>query len=339
MLFSDELGNHQLYFATNLIIDLKNSSYLLAYYNLTNRTNYGIQGFHNARFLYTIPDPGYEQYYAYFYSRFTTWGVSGIASYPFDRFTRLDLSLAAQVHSKDVIDATVFVPTKTKYSLVPSVSYVLDNTSWSYFYPKSGTRWNISVSASPGLATNFIGFFTPAVDIRHYVKLFGGVSFAARFSGAVSLGPNPQKFYLGGMDGWINSYTSTYAYPITEPEDISFYGIGLPLRGYAFNERIGTKYMLTNLALRFPFPIFVGGAPLGLFAEAFMDAGTAWNKDLYLFRVGKNKSIMTDDLLTSAGIGFRTYFFGFYLKMDIAWRTNLQSSSHPQYLFSIGQDF
>lgn len=339
MLFSDELGNHQLYFATNLIIDLKNSSYLLAYYNLTDRINYGIQGFHTARFLYTIPDVGYEDTYNYFYSRFTTWGVSALTSYPFDRFTRLDLSFAAQVHSKDVIDDNLDIPTKTKFSLSPTLSYVFDNTSWSYFYPKGGTRYNLSVSAAPGFGSKFIGFFTPAVDVRHYIPLFGGTSLAMRFAGAVSVGPNPQKFYLGGMDGWINSYTSEYAYPITEPEDISFYGVGLPLRGYAYNEKVGTKYILSNIAWRFPFPIFVSGAPLGLFAEAFVDAGTAWDKQLYLFRKKSDGSFITDDLLMSTGIGFRTYFFGFYLKMDIAWRTDLQSSSSPNYLFSIGQDF
>jgi hypothetical protein len=338
MLFSDELGNHQLYFATNLIIDLTNSTYLLAYYNLSDRTNYGLQGYHYARFLYTVPDPGYEQY-AYFYSRFTTWGVSGIASYPFDRFTRLDLSFAAQIHSKDVIDDNLFIPKKTKYSLSPTLSYIVDNTSWTYFYPKAGTRYNISLSAAPPFGENFIGYVTPSVDLRHYVKLFGGMSLALRFAGAFSVGQNPQKFYLGGMDGWINSYISATAYPITEPEDISLNAVALPLRGYAFNEKVGTKYMLSNIALRFPFPVFVSGAPLGLFAEAFVDAGTAWDKQLYLFRRLYNGSIVTDDLLMSTGIGFRTYFFGFYLKMDIAWRTNLQTSSQPIYLFSIGQDF
>lgn len=338
MLFSDELGNHQIYFATNLIIDLTNSTYLLAYYNLSDRTNYGVQGYHFARFLYTVPDPGYEQY-SYFYSRFTTWGISGMASYPFDRFRRLDLSFAAQIHSKDVIDDNLIIPKKTKYSLAPTLSYIVDNTSWSYFYPRSGTRYNLSLSAAPPLGDNFIGYVTPSIDFRHYIKLFGGMSFALRFAGAFSVGQNAQKFYLGGMDGWINSYTSTYAYPITEPEDISLNAVALPLRGYAYNEKIGTKYMLSNFALRFPFPVFVSGAPLGLFAEAFLDAGTAWYDKLYLFKKQANGKVVTDDLLMSTGLGFRTYFFGFYLKMDIAWRINMLTSSEPIYLFSIGQDF
>jgi hypothetical protein len=342
LLFSDELGNHQLYFATNLIIDLKNSDYLLAYYNLTDRTNYGLQGFHSARFLYTIPDPGYEQL-VWFYSRFTTYGITGIASYPLDRFTRIDLNFSALVMEKDVIDnyygAPLDLPTKRKYALNPSISYILDNTVWSYFYPKSGTRYNIAVGAAPAINPHFVGFVTPQFDIRHYISLPLGMSFAMRLSGATSFGPNPQKFYLGGLDGWINYYTSTVAYPITEPEDVSFNGEAYPLRGYAFNERVGTKYGLANLALRLPLPFFFAGAPLAIFGEVFSDAGSAWTNQVHLFQRLRNGEVMTKDLLWSNGVGFRTYFFGFYLKLDIAWRTNLVSTSHPQYLFSVGQDF
>ena len=49
--FSDVLGNHRLIGVTSLQIDLKNSDYGLAYYYLPNRINYGIEGFHTARFV------------------------------------------------------------------------------------------------------------------------------------------------------------------------------------------------------------------------------------------------------------------------------------------------
>lgn len=49
--FSDVLGNHRLIAVTSLQIDLKNSDYGLAYQYLGDRLNYGIEGFHTARFL------------------------------------------------------------------------------------------------------------------------------------------------------------------------------------------------------------------------------------------------------------------------------------------------
>jgi outer membrane protein assembly factor BamA len=342
MLFSDELGNHNLYFATNLLLDLKNSDYVLSYFNLQDRINYGLQGFHSARFLYTSPDPGYENY-GFFISRFTSYGLTGLASYPLDHFNRLDVNLSALVLEKDVIDNQAGIPldlpVKRRFAITPSIGYVHDDVVWSYFYPKSGTRYNLTMAVSPKLSANTLGFFTPQLDFRHYFKIIGDVTFAMRLSGAASWGPNPQKFFLGGVDGWINRYFSATTYPLTEPEDFAFYAVGTPLRGFPYNQQIGTKYGLMNLAIRFPFPILVSGLPLALLSEAFLDAGSAWNNNIYLIQKKPEGGWTTKDLLMSSGIGLRTYLFGIYLKMDIAWTTTLDHWASPQYIFSFGEDF
>ncbi len=342
MLFSDELGNHQLYFATNLLLDLKNSDYVLSYFNLQDRINYGLQAFHSARFIYTSPDPGFESY-GYFISRFTSYGLTGLASYPLDRFNRFDVNLSAIVLEKDDIGdgagLPLDLPVKRRFAITPSLGYVHDDVIWSYFYPKAGTRYNATLAISPKLSTNTLGFITPQLDFRHYFKIIGDMTFAARFSGAMSFGPNPQKFFLGGVDGWINRYFSATTYPLTEPEDFAFYAVGTPLRGFPYNEQIGTKYGLLNLALRFPFPIYVSGAPLALLSEVFCDAGSAWNNKLYLLQKKADGAWTTKDLLISTGIGFRTYLFGIYLKMDIAWTTTIDHWAKPQYIFSLGEDF
>ncbi len=342
MLFSDELGNHQIYFASNLLLDLKNSDFVLAYFDMENRTNFGLQAFHSARFLFTTPDPGYEQY-SYFVSRFTNYGLTGLASYPFDRFNRVDFNATALVLERDVIDndlsQTLSIPTKRKFAIVPGAAYVHDDVLWSYFYPKAGTRYNLSITAAPQLSTSMLGFITPQFDFRHYFTIVGDLSFATRIAGAASFGPTPQKFFLGGVDGWINRFFSANTYPLSEPQDFAFYSTGTPLRGFAYNEQIGTKYAIANLALRFPFPIFVSGAPLALLSEAFIDMGTAWNDRVYLFEKKPDGSWKTKDLLASSGIGFRTYLLGFYLKTDIAWTTTIDHWGKPQYIFSIGEDF
>ncbi|MFI5265087.1 MAG: hypothetical protein ACHQM6_11270, partial [Candidatus Kapaibacterium sp.] len=288
------------------------------------------------------PDPGYEQY-QYFISRFTDYGLTGLASYPLDRFNRVDMTLSVLVLEKDVIDnalgVTLDIPTKRKFALTPSIGFIHDDVIWSYFYPKAGTRFNTTLAVSPQFSSNTLGFFTPQFDFRHYFRIIGDMTFAARLSGAASFGPTPQKFFLGGVDGWINRYFSATTYPLTEPQDFAFYTAGTPLRGFPYNQEVGTKYGLLNLAIRFPFPISAGGLPLALISEAFMDAGTAWDNNLYLFEKNPSGSWTTKGLLMSTGIGFRTYLFGIYLKLDIAWTTTIDSWAHPQYIVSLGEDF
>ncbi|MEI8134193.1 MAG: hypothetical protein WCH46_03820 [bacterium] len=342
LLFSDELGNHQLYGATNLLLDLKNSDFVLDYFNLTDRTNYGVQLLHSSRLLYTSPDPGYEAY-GTLISRFSEDGATGLASHPLDRFNRFDFTLSARLLQKEQISTAagdaVDIATKTRFALSPSINLIHDDVLWSYFYPKAGTRYNIGVALAPSLLKNMLGFVTPQLDFRHYFKIFGDLNFAIRASGAASFGPNPQRFFLGGVDGWINRLFSTTTYPLTDPEDVAFYSVGTPLRGFPYNERIGTKYGLVNLAVRFPFPILVSGIPLALMSEAFLDAGSAWTNNIYLLQRNSSGGWTTKDLLMSTGIGFRTYLFGFYAKMDIAWTTTIDTFSRPQYIFSLGEDF
>src|SRR5207247_2420263 len=84
MAFSDLLGNHQIYLLTNLLFDLKNSDYGITYFYLAKRLGYGIQAFHSARFL-ILDDTFGESLY-----RFRNYGIGGLASYPLNKFERLE---------------------------------------------------------------------------------------------------------------------------------------------------------------------------------------------------------------------------------------------------------
>ena len=338
MLFSDELGNQQIFFATNLIIDLKNSDYLLAYYNLADRTSWGLQGYHSAAFVQEVSDPSAPLEINPI-ARFTSTGVSGVAAYPMSRFTRVDVSLTGSIFQKDLL-VSENVPTKTAYAIFPQISYVHDDALESYFYPIDGNRVNLSLTAAPKIASNWLGFVTPQFDLRHYIKITGLLSLASRITGAASFGPTPQNFFIGGVDSWINPFYQTQGIPINSPQDFAFFTPGLPLRGWPYDAKIGTHYAIGNIELRYPFPISVGGFPISFFGDSFIDAGTAWNHSVYLFQKDDaTSSWKTKDLLLSAGTGIRTYLFGFYVHFDIAWTTTLQTWSNPNYIVSLGEDF
>jgi len=192
---------------------------------------------------------------------------------------------------------------------------------------------------APKLGDEWLGFITPSIDYRHYFKLGGLYSFATRITGAASFGPTPQHFFIGGVDSWINRFFKTQGTPVTDPQDYAFFTPGLPLRGFAYDEKIGSRYAIANLELRYPLTIAVSGFPLAFFGDTFLDAGTAWDHSVYLFQRAPDGGWQTRDLLLSSGTGIRTYLLGFYVHMDIAWTTNLTTWSRPNYLFSLGEDF
>ncbi len=336
--FSDVLGNHRIVGITSLQIDLKNSDYGLAYYYLPKRINFGIEGFHTARFVYLSRNFGTDLF------RFRNFGGVVSASYPLNRFYRLDGSLGVFSTSSENLD-DYSEPSKKRTFIIPSLSFVHDNTLFGYTSPIEGTRYKFTLFGNPGINDSERSFYSFLWDYRTYLRFWFDNHFAFRFSGGYSAGANPQRFFIGGTDNWINREFATGEVPIEDPEDFAFFTPGLPLRGYDFAEQIGSKYSLMNLELRMPLIRYLVTGPLPFFFQnilgtAFIDVGSAWNDNekLQFFAKDENGNTVTKDLLIGTGVGFRLYFL-FLWKMDIAWKYNVDSFSEPRYYFSIGLDF
>lgn len=339
VVLSDMLGDHRIYIQTSLVIDLKNSDYSVAYFYLPKRIDYGVQLYHTARFL----TYGYGfQDYLY---RYRTIGGNFSASYPISRFKRLDGSLSIQHISRENLDLAI-EPMTRKTLLVPSFSLIHDNTIFGYTAPVSGTRYYLTLMGSPKLHSEGIGFASILTDFRHYIKLGDDYTFVTRFAGGGSIGPNPQRFFIGGTENWINREYEYYNIPISNIEEYAFSFPGFPLRGYNYDRMSGSKYGILNLELRFPLfkYLILGALPLG-FANiegvTFLDAGTAWtdNEALKFIHTDKKGNVTTNDLLLGTGFGARTNFLGFPIMFDIAWRYNLDKFSEPKYYISFGYDF
>jgi Tol biopolymer transport system component len=337
--FSDVLGNHRLIGITGLQIDLKNSDYGLAYYYLAKRINWGIQGFHTARFIRLL-----RGRYANLF-RYRNFGIIGSASYPFNRFYRADFGVSWLNIKSENLDDLAESPESVSF-VVPSVSFVHDNILWGYTAPIQGTRYRFDVLGNAGIGDFEKSFISVLGDFRTYFRFFTDHSLALRFSGGFSEGNNPQRFFIGGIDNWINRTYATTEVPIESVSDFAFLTAALPLRGYDYAEQIGTRYTMLNIELRFPLIryLLTGGLPL-LFSNIqgviFFDAGTAWSKnsDLRLFKKNENNSLVTDDLLMGTGVGTRIFFLYFLLRFDVAWAYNIDGFSKPKFYFSIGADF
>lgn len=339
MAFSDVTGNHRIYIATSLVLDLKNSDYAFAYYYLPKRIDFGISAYHSARFLLIGNTFANSQLY-----RYRTYGADFSVSYPISKFKRLDGIVSYNRLSKENLD-NPNEPTEKLDFVMPIVSYVHDNTLFGYTAPIKGTRYNISMLGTPKIGSRGVEFFSTIVDYRTYFELADDYNFVLRLNGGASFGKNPQRFYIGGTENWINYQIENDNLPIEEINDFAFSTPVLPLRGYNYNHRSGSKFALMNAEFRFPLfrYLIFGALPLGfqnIQGAIFTDIGSVWSNNKTLqFLHKENGSLATKDLLIGMGLGTRLFFLYFPLKFDVAWEYNLQKFSKPMYYISIGADF
>lgn len=337
--FSDVLGNHRLIGVTGLQIDLKNSDFGLAYYYLPDRIDLGIQGFHTARFVRLIRGNFADLF------RFRNYGASVNANLPLNTFYRFESGLTwFNVRGENLDD--ISEPVDEANFLVPSLSFVHDNVLWGYTSPIEGTRYRFDVYGNPGIANKRLSFYTFAGDHRNYLRFWTDYSFVMRFSAGYSGGANAQRFFLGGTENWINRTFATTEVPLESVSDFAFLTAALPLRGYDYAERIGTKYALMNYELRFPLIRYLvpGALPIlfsNILGVAYIDAGAAWNQNekLKLFSKNEYGSLISKDLLVGTGLGARLYLLYFLVRFDVAWAYNFDGFSSPRYYFSLGADF
>lgn len=343
MMFSDMLGNHQIFVATNLLIDLRNSDYILAYNYLPKRIDWGVTGYHISRLL---PDYGRLTYY-----RYRQYGASATMSYPLDKFRRADFDMfVLGVSQADIGDPTREPAARTL--LYPSLTLTKDVTTPGYMYPVGGHRIAFSLSGSPGLiGGEEVRFASALVDARAYTAFARNMySFAFRLSGGTSVGPGQQLFYTSGVQNWINRNFGPDGFPINDITDFIFATPVLPLRGYDINSQNGSHFGLFNAEFRFPLVAAVLPGPLpvvplyNIQGTAFVDAGGVWggkgtDKAFNVFARDARGQRVLDDLLVGAGFGLRTILLGYPVRLDFAWPYDGQRFGERRTYFSIGLDF
>lgn len=339
MAFSDLLGDHQIVFVTNLLLDLKNSDYALQYLYLPGRIDYGFTAFHSARFV-IVNDRFQGSLY-----RFRTYGAGLNAQYPIDKFNRLDFGLSWFNISRENLEHAED-PTQKRSVVVPSLGYTHDTSLWGYTGPVNGSRYSVNVFGTPKLGASGLSFVNVTGDYRTYLRLGRQYSIALRLAGGGSFGRNPQKFIIGGVDSWINRQFEGGYIPLENAEDYIFLQTGLPLRGYNYNAAIGSRYGLFNFEFRYPLFAFLQAGPLPIGLQSingamFFDMGSAWNseKQYRAFTTNAAGNTVTRDLLMGMGTGARIYFLGFLVKLDVAWAWYWSGFSEPKYYLSLGADF
>jgi outer membrane protein assembly factor BamA len=188
------------------------------------------------------------------------------------------------------------------------------------FGPAAGSRWAIAHSRTFKVSDESMDFQTTWADLRKYFRVARGYTFAFRLVGAMSEGRDAQRFFAGG------SYT---------------------LRGYEDFQFMGTRTVFLNSEFRFPFIErvgFVWPLPVGLTnieGILFFDIGTAWSDDQRFRPFTKTGGFRMNPQYggASLGTGIRTNISFIIIKLDFAWRSNLNEVAGYRTHVSLGGEF
>ncbi|MEW6686134.1 MAG: BamA/TamA family outer membrane protein [Candidatus Edwardsbacteria bacterium] len=306
---SDILGNHRFYFYTDMSSQGQNSNFQVIYFYLPKRIDYGFTILQQTNYYLGSNDEiiGEKEL-----------GGGMILSYPFNRFQRVDFQCVGLRYNwkyYDSVEADTFWTV-----IVPSLSLVHDTALWGITGPNDGARYFLTAELSDkkiGSGLSFVNYF---VDLRRYFRLARRYNLSVRLLGGVSMGKDPQYFWLGGRE---------------------------TLRAYDDYEFWGYKVALMNLEFRYPFidRLKMAFPPLdfrSLRGTIFFDLGSAWNESKYFRGIKTDEGGITrlNDLKADVGVGVRLNLSSFVLKVDFAKKTDLASfSKATKVSFSLGSEF
>ncbi len=360
--WSDIMGDHQITLGTEMVLTLENSDYFFSYAYLKNRINWYFQVFQTADFFTN---------YTGSLARLRHYGAALYFSAPFNRFTRFDIGLSHhtinyQQWMQNIYGEYTVVDEDGFSALLPMASWVYDNSVYGYTGPIDGTRQNVTLFTSPKINNSGVEFYTLSWDYRKYWLVGRDYTFAFRFMAGKSIGPNAQKYFLGGLPYWIFGHGETegkeddsnYREVILNTdnesllEDIYFANYASPVRGSRYYERYGTNVVLSNFEFRFPFIRYLAlGFPLkaifgNIRGHTFFDIGAAWDdtdefsKNTLMQAKYSSISKHATPTIMGFGLGMKINLGYFLLRIDTAWDVNAGGGySKPQYYFSLGPDF
>lgn len=318
---SDILGNHRIYFVSDLFGDILESNFYLTYWYLPRRIDYGISIFQEKNYYLKSYSPGMAEVLVE-----RMFGAAGVASYPMNMFNRIEAELDVfAIEDKSV----VLRPGREEefryplvYAIFPGISYVHDTAMWGSTGPVDGSRIRVSMGTGVPIFERSLNYYTVVADVRRYLKVERRYSFATRLVGAASGGEDAERgrFWIGGSQ---------------------------TLRGYDDYEFYGTQVALLNTEFRYPFVDRLKLAfPLPLDFRSirgamFLDVGGATD-DWRSFKVAKEEGgvFKLQDLKVGFGVGVRMGISFLVVKLDAAKSTDLSDvSKDTHWYFTLGSEF
>lgn len=248
------------------------------------------------------------------------------------------------------------------------LEYVFDNTLDVSLNIKNGTRYKVfgevvkkfSLDVTEGFQLDLAkGVMTVlGFDARHYQRLDGRSILALRAAGAMSFGSEKNIYFLGAVDNWLfPSFNDDIPQPASAT-GIAYQTLASNLRGFDYNIRNGTTYLLANTELRMPIFQYLSKNIRSSFFRnfqviGFFDVGSAWTGpspysddnplNTTVFAGGDNIQVKVtyfrDPIVAGYGLGVRSMLFGYFIRLDYAWGIETRQVQDPKLYISLGTDF
>jgi len=319
--FSDMMSNHNFIVSLGLTRDIRNSDLGLGYLNQGRRLGYGFETFQQRSAYGVFAAPNANGFVTQTYR-----GVSGFAYYPFNRFSRIEVSAGlTHVNQDFVVESLDFSNGRIRrdkenlggfsFGQV-GAALVYDNAVYGPLGPRAGRRSRIEIQRT----TNDFQITTVLADYRKYFSVNSRSVLAYRLLGGSNFGRDArsQVFRIGGP----------YTFRGTDSADL-----------------LGTNFIVQNLEYRFPLLPFLPPTADFLSAVTFADAAAAWGLDVPGLVKKEFQPFSTkggfhlQDLRGAFGVGARLNLGYLSLGYNVAWPTDLKNVSKPVKMFSIGADF
>lgn len=332
--FSDYLGDHQIYVATDLVNTIDQSNLQIFYLYSKLRIDFGVGLFHTKNYYVDPLD-------RIFSDRF--YGLLGSLSWPRTKFTRIELNTAVNFIDRKYVSGTNLDTDNVRVTTT-ALSWIHDTVLWGITGPVNGRRYKLTLEgATPIFGSESINYYATELDYRQYFRLGRPFTFSFRMAGGYSGGSHPKNYFLGGNTNRIG--TISVGAEVYEVENLYFSTVVTPLRGYDYYDLVGTRFAVTNLELRFPFiDYFLMRYPLQLglsriTGALFLDMGAAW-RDGDGFKGASSDGGKLLGIKSGFGFGARANLGFLVLRYDMAWRTDFNSvEPHTKHYFSLGADF
>ena len=287
------------------------------------------------------------------------------ASYPIA--PGLDVGVELGAHHISRIDQKLLradLMNQQDFLLRPAFRINYENVEKSEDYPYKGFavqgKWDSYYSTEQ----SDFAIHMARIDIKNYLEIKNKIVLATWLRAGIGFDDKNQRFYMGGVADRLPPLSLDKERSpeqanilFTDLYDFTFQEFITPMRGFFFNTRTGTKYVMANFEVRIPLSRLTkqnlnAGSLYNLELIPFLDAGTVWERgnpfsqknptDLRVVGttpVTIQLQTLKSPFLFSFGSGARMRLMGYNLRLDLAWGIDDNTVQKPVFTASFSKRF